>query len=249
MERLTRPDVHEATECVVASFDLDPVYIFCFPNKVLRAVFLYSIFGAQILFLNLRTTRVLKDESGRIVSVVVFEDERLNPLLQVLGFVLQSIGMYVLMAKKIALEVAKLGPLGIVTCPLWIPLLVAIGHICMFFFGFQLIRAYASGYKYGRKDGWHRQRKKHLLAIASLPSAQGKGHGSALLRAAFAELEAEQYYGGYYLESSNPRNVPFYERNQFLRLGATRLSGMTITLLVRPDLHRPTPLAQGAPVV
>ena len=53
------------------------------------------------------------------------------------------------------------------------------------------------------------------------------------------ELEAEKYHGGYNLESSNPRNVAFYERNKFVNLGAAKLSGMTVTLMVRPDLHRP----------
>ena len=87
--------------------------------------------------------------------------------------------------------------------------------------------------------------KKHLEAIGTLPSEQGKGYGSTLLKAAFAELEAEKYYGGYFLESSNPRNVAFYERNEFFRLGAVQLSGMTVTLLVRPDMYR---LGGGPPV-
>ena len=39
------------------------------------------------------------------------------------------------------------------------------------------------------------------------------------------------------LVSCNPRNVRFYERNGFISLGAVKLSGMTITLMVRPDLH------------
>ena len=45
----------------------------------------------------------------------------------------------------------------------------------------------------------------------------------------------------YNLESSNPRNVSFYERNGFLNLGAVSLSGMVVTLMVRPDLYQPMP--------
>jgi len=241
MERCSFADVHKATEVIVESFNLDPVYMFCFPNEVMRTVFIYSIFAPGIYFLNLRSTRVLKDESGNIVSTVIFEDERLNPILQLLGFILQSFGMYVCMFRKIVLTLGKSSPLVIATSIMWVPVMIFVMHLCMFWFGINLIRAYCAGASFGRADGWHKQKKKHLLAIGTLPSKQGKGYGSTLLNAAFAELEAEKYYGGYKLESSNPRNVAFYERNNFVSLGAAKLSGMTITLMVRPDLHRPAP--------
>lgn len=245
MVRLSHWDVHEATEVIVESFNLDPVYTFCFPNEVMRTVFIYSIFAPGIHFLNMRSTRALKDESGKIVCTVIFEDERLNPILQIIGFICQSLTMYVFMAKKIVLVVCKSSALVIATSLLWVPIMVVVMHLCMWWFGFNLIRAYCAGSSFGRADGWHKQKKKHLLAIGTLPSAQGKGHGSTLLKAAFAELEAEKYYGGYVLESSNPRNVRFYERNDFVSLGAVSLSGLTITLMVRADLHRPG--AKGAP--
>jgi hypothetical protein len=59
-----------------------------------------------------------------------------------------------------------------------------------------------------------------------------------LLKAVFEELEAEKYYGGYKLESANPRNVSFYERNKFMNLVAANICGLTITILVRLDLHK-----------
>jgi len=246
MERLSRWDVHEATEVIVASFNLDPVWEFCFPNEMMRTVFIYTTFAPGIHFLNLRSSRVLKDESGKIVSTVIFEDERLNPILQILGIIGQSLTWYIFMGKKIVLVLSKSSLLVIATSILWVPLMVVIMHLCMFWFGFNLIRAYCAGASFGREDGWHKQKKKHLLAIGTLPSAQGKGYGSTLLKSAFAELEAEKYYGGYNLESSNPRNVRFYERNGFVSLGAAKLSGMTITLMVRPDLHQPATNAAAA---
>lgn len=239
MHKCSISDVHEATEVIVESFNLDPVYKFCFPNEIMRCVFIYSVFAAQMQFLHIRCTRVLKDEAGKIVSTVIFEDERLNPLLQLLGFVGQSFGMYFFMAKKIVLVLAKSSPLVMITCIVWVPIMVVVMHLCMFWFGMNLGRAYCASASLGRANGWHKQKKKHLLAIGTLPSAQGKGYGSTLIKAAFEELEAEEYYGGYNLESSNPRNVTFYERNGFVSLGAAKLSGMTITLMVRPDLHRP----------
>lgn len=65
-------------------------------------------------------------------------------------------------------------------------------------------------------------------------SEQGKGTGSRLVSAAIEELDTQGRYDGYFLESSNPRNVPFYERNKFESLGSARIFGCVITNLVRP---------------
>ena len=104
MEKLSRCDVHEAAEVLVSSFVDDPVYKRCFPTKVLRSACVYAMFAAGIHCLNLRTTRVLKDDEGRIVSTVVFVDERLNPLLQLLGFIVQSQLILVFLVKKVVLQ-------------------------------------------------------------------------------------------------------------------------------------------------
>ena len=125
MQRCTFADVHEATEVITESFNLDPIWVYCFPNEVLRTVGLYCLFAPQIIFLHMRSTRVLKDEAGKIVSAVIFEDEKLNPLLQVVGFILQSVAMYVFMLRKIRIVLCKSkNPLFIVTCPLWVPCLL-----------------------------------------------------------------------------------------------------------------------------
>ena len=91
-----------------------------------------------------------------------------------------------------------------------------------------------------------KQKMKNLLAIGTLPSEQGKGVGSKLVAGALVELEAEQYYGGYWVESSNPRNVTFYEKNGFQRLDTANIVGCTLTYLVRPDLHKPTTSVEEA---
>ena len=153
---------------------------------------------------------------------------------------------------KLVLDGAAGGALLLMAMILLSPIFFVGYVLCSIFFGFNLVRAYLKGSSLGRKQGWHKRKKKHLLAIGTLPSEQGKGYGSQLLKAVFLELEAEKYYGGYHLESSNPRNVAFYERNQFVNLGAVQLSGMTVTLLVRPDLYRPPPsgvIGPEAPVL
>lgn len=245
MEPLKRRDVHEAVEVICAAFDGDPVWRLCFPSHPrfpLRSVAVYMMFSAQIHFLHLRTCRVMRNADGKIACVAIFEDERLNPLLQILGFVGQSFAQfYFLFAKLARVVFGSLNPLTFVAAVVYsvVTVFFPIFWICFVFFAINFVRSALQFSVYLRKDRWHAQKKKSLMVIATSPAEQGKGLGSKFVSAAFAELEGQKYYGGYYLESSNPRNVPFYERNGFVSLGAAKMSGMTITFLVRPDLHRP----------
>jgi len=241
MERMRCGDVHEASDVLVQAFDDDPVYKKSYPFQMLRQSTVYAMFAAGIYCLNMRSTRVLKDDDGRIVATVIFEDERLFPLLQLVGFVVQSLLTLFLVFKKVVLYSVAQGLAYVIALPITLPLVFVGYNFGNLFFGSNLVVAYCKSSSLGRKDGWHKQKKKHLLAVGTLPSEQGKGYGSTLLKEAFAELEAQKYYGGYHLESSNLRNVSFYERNGFLNLGAVTLSGMVVTLMVRPDLYKPSP--------
>lgn len=74
----------------------------------------------------------------------------------------------------------------------------------------------------------------YLPLIGVDPVAQGRGAGSALLRHALARCDRE---GGLaYLESSNPRNVPLYQRHGFEIIGQIQV-GSSPTLV--PMLRRP----------
>jgi ribosomal protein S18 acetylase RimI-like enzyme len=53
----------------------------------------------------------------------------------------------------------------------------------------------------------------HLAFLGVAPRAQGKGLGSALLEKTLARVDAAG--GNAYLENSNPRNLPLYERAGF----------------------------------
>jgi ribosomal protein S18 acetylase RimI-like enzyme len=57
----------------------------------------------------------------------------------------------------------------------------------------------------------------YLPLIGVDPAHQGKGYGSALLRHALASCDRNHQIA--YLESSNPRNIPLYERHGFKLLG------------------------------
>lgn len=57
----------------------------------------------------------------------------------------------------------------------------------------------------------------YLPLIAADPAKQGRGIGTALMEAAVARIEADGRAA--YLESSNPRNIPLYERFGFRCIG------------------------------
>lgn len=57
----------------------------------------------------------------------------------------------------------------------------------------------------------------YLSMLGVDPAVQGKGYGSALLKAGLARADAEGLPA--YLESSNPKNVPLYERFGFEVMG------------------------------
>lgn len=61
----------------------------------------------------------------------------------------------------------------------------------------------------------------YLAVIGSDPDVRGKGYGNALMRSRLDRCDAE--YAPAYLESSNPDNVPYYERFGFEVTGEIRL--------------------------
>ena len=72
----------------------------------------------------------------------------------------------------------------------------------------------------------------YLPMIAVDPARQGQGHGSALLREALARCDRDGLLA--YLESSNPRNIPLYERHGFKVLGVIQVgSSPTLTPMSR----------------
>ena len=62
----------------------------------------------------------------------------------------------------------------------------------------------------------------YLPIIGVDPTRQGRGYGSALLKHALAECDRQHKPA--YLESSNPRNVPLYERHGFEVVGEIQVA-------------------------
>ena len=68
----------------------------------------------------------------------------------------------------------------------------------------------------------------YLPLIGADPAHQGEGHGEALMTHALARCDRD--HAPAYLESSNPRNIPFYERHGFEALGEIQV-GSSPTLI------------------
>lgn len=60
-----------------------------------------------------------------------------------------------------------------------------------------------------------------LPFIAVDPTHQGQGHGSALMKHALGPCDRDHVLA--YLESSNPKNIPLYERHGFELLGTIQV--------------------------
>ena len=72
----------------------------------------------------------------------------------------------------------------------------------------------------------------YLSLIGVDPAHQGKGHGAALLNHALRQCDRDGALA--YLESSNPRNIPLYERHGFKAIGEIRVgSSPSIVPMVR----------------
>lgn len=73
----------------------------------------------------------------------------------------------------------------------------------------------------------------YLPLIGADPAHQGEGLGEALMTYALARCDRD--HAPAYLESSNPRNIPFYERHGFEALGAIQVgSSPRLVPMLRP---------------
>jgi ribosomal protein S18 acetylase RimI-like enzyme len=84
--------------------------------------------------------------------------------------------------------------------------------------------------------GRHHPREPHwyLPFIGVDPFQQGKGYGAALMRHALIACDRDGTLA--YLESSNPRNIPLYERHGFELLGTIQVG---TSPPISPMLRRP----------
>lgn len=73
----------------------------------------------------------------------------------------------------------------------------------------------------------------YLGMLATRTAAQGTGAGSRLLAHTLQRVDHDRFAA--HLESTNPRNVPFYERHGFVVLGEERLPDGPLITPMRRD--------------
>jgi GNAT superfamily N-acetyltransferase len=83
------------------------------------------------------------------------------------------------------------------------------------------------------------ERHWYLAAIGTRPAFQGTGSGPRVMQPVLGQCDAEGIPA--YLESSNPRNVPFYERFGFVATGSIQVpeGGPALTPMWREPQKRP----------
>jgi GNAT superfamily N-acetyltransferase len=82
---------------------------------------------------------------------------------------------------------------------------------------------------------WHPHEPHWYLPMIGVePNAQNRGLGSALMQHAVARCDQDGLLA--YLESSNPRNIPLYERHGFEAMGKIQVGAAPV---VTPMLRRP----------
>jgi ribosomal protein S18 acetylase RimI-like enzyme len=84
-----------------------------------------------------------------------------------------------------------------------------------------------------RMGSYHPREPHWFLPLIGVdPRCRGKGYGSALLRHVLAQCDRDHIPA--YLESSNPANIPLYERHGFVALGTIQEgSSPTIVPMLR----------------
>ena len=94
----------------------------------------------------------------------------------------------------------------------------------------------ADGWRVSEQMARHHPSEPHwyLPLIGVVPAHRNKGFGSALLSPALAACDRDGTLA--YLESTNPRNIPLYERHGFERLASSQ-SGSSPTIV--PMLRQP----------
>ncbi|MBC7770196.1 MAG: GNAT family N-acetyltransferase [Phycisphaerales bacterium] len=85
----------------------------------------------------------------------------------------------------------------------------------------------------GKLSSYHPQAPHaHLVFLGVSPRAQGRGVGSALLKATLEPCDAQGRIA--YLETSTPRNVALYQRHGFVVTGEFELPGLHFWTMTRP---------------
>jgi ribosomal protein S18 acetylase RimI-like enzyme len=119
-------------------------------------------------------------------------------------------------------------------CTLWIIRFLFELFRVMFVYSYMVAKGDGFKKKYEKDQGAPLGKSaKHLSMVGTLTASRGKGVGSELMRYTLKKHDDSNLYDYYYLESSNPKNVPFYERHGFVVIGEAKVMGEKATFMIR----------------
>jgi ribosomal protein S18 acetylase RimI-like enzyme len=119
-------------------------------------------------------------------------------------------------------------------CTLWIIRFLFELFRFSFVYSYMVAKGYGFKNKYEKGQGAPLGKSgKHLIMVGTLAASRGKGVGSELMRYTLKKHDDSNLYDYYYLESSNPKNVPFYERHGFVVIGEANVMGEKATFMIR----------------
>lgn len=256
---LPRKYNHDAAMTIADAFQEDPLFTKGSRNPRARLVLTYAIAASQIGsgsgFSDVLFSSPTADDDGggdsssnAILCACVWEktkdDFKYGTFELILKNMLMGFSMYYYLIKGAAYTVGYHKQVGVVINVILV-ILYSVCTLWIFRFLFELFRvAFVYSYmvaegsrflkKYEADTGQQLgKRAKHLSMVGTLTASRGQGVGSALMRYTLKKHDESNLYDYYYLESSNPKNVPFYERHGFVVTGDAKVMGEKATFMIR----------------
>lgn len=246
-KRVTWRDQHDAASTLAEAFLVDPLFMWAFKNPRARFVAVYTVAAAQMASGTVSADALMDDTTNAFESTILWEktkdDCRFGYIEMGLRTLIMAFSNYYFMIKGAAYHVGFSKQIGGVlnallvilygVCTLWVIRFFLEFLRMGFVYGYIAIKGVGFISQYEKEFGKLGKRCKHLLMIGTLSTVRGQGVGSKLMKHSLDIFDNSNLYDYFYLESSNTRNVPFYERHGFVKIGEAVVVGETVTYMIR----------------
>lgn len=240
---------HEAASTIADAFQADPLFMKAFRNTRARYVATYTI-AAAFMGTGTGSADVLVNHTTNVLtSTCLWEETVENYRLGVVEMgvrnVIMAFSVYYYMVKGATYSVGfskqvggLLNAIPVIlygVCTFWVVRFLFEFFRMAFVYGFIVYKGDEFIGQYEKEFGKLGKSCKHLSMIGTLETARGQGIGSTLIKYSLDNLDKSNIYDYYYLESSNPKNVPFYERHGFIKIGELKVMGEMVTYMIRKN--------------
>mmetsp|Transcript_6046 Transcript_6046/g.37480 ORF Transcript_6046/g.37480 Transcript_6046/m.37480 type:complete len:265 (+) Transcript_6046:328-1122(+) len=247
IKRVAWRDQHDAASILAEAFQEDPLFIRAFRNPRARFVAVYTVAASQMASGTGSADVLMDDTTCAFESVIMWEktkdDCRFGYIEMGLRTLIMAFSNYYYMIKGAAYHVGFSKQIGGLlnallvilygVCTLWVIRFFLEFLRMGFVYGYIVIKGDGFISQYEKEFGKLGKRRKHLLMIGTLSAVRGQSIGSKLMKHSLDIVDKSNLYDYYYLESSNTRNIPFYERHGFVKIGEAVVVGKTVTYMIR----------------